>query len=132
MTFKPLIFENFQGSEVVRSSLYQKNVGAKFTIRCVNRSLWSTTTLATLLSVAPGPKLWLLSLSRLFNNKISCFSLTIWQMAQCVGGAFFNFNDLMKDTFVLSKMIVSVGGVALFLNPSSFGTIVSSLIYSLI
>ena len=31
VTFKPLIFENFRGPEVVGSSLYQKNIGAKFT-----------------------------------------------------------------------------------------------------
>ena len=31
MTFKPLIFENFQVPEVVGSSLYQKNIGAQFT-----------------------------------------------------------------------------------------------------
>ena len=31
MTFKPLIFENFRGPEVVGSSLYQKNIGAQFT-----------------------------------------------------------------------------------------------------
>ena len=49
-------------------------------------------------------------------------------MAQCVRVAFFNFKDLMKDTFLLSKMILSVGGIALILNPSSFGTIVSSSI----
>ena len=47
-------------------------------------------------------------------------------MAQCVRVAFFNFKDLIKDTFLLSKMILSVGGVALIMNPSSFGAIVSS------
>ena len=31
VTFKPLIFDNFRGPEVVGSSLYQKNIGAKFT-----------------------------------------------------------------------------------------------------
>ena len=70
-------------------------------------------------------KLWVLSLSWVFDNAILFFSLTRWQMAQCVRVAFFNFKDLMKDTFLLSKMIISVGGVALILNPSSFGTIVS-------
>ena len=29
--FKPLIFGNFWGPEVVGSSLYQKNIGAEFT-----------------------------------------------------------------------------------------------------
>ena len=31
VTFKPLIFEDFQGPEVVGSSSYQKNIGVKFT-----------------------------------------------------------------------------------------------------
>ena len=48
-------------------------------------------------------------------------------MAQCVRVAFFNFKDLIKDTFLLSKMIISVSVPALILNPSSFATIVSLL-----
>ena len=31
VTFKPLIFENFGGPEVVGSSSYQKNIGAELT-----------------------------------------------------------------------------------------------------
>ena len=49
MTFKPLIFENFWGPEVVGSSSYQKNIGVK--THCVNRLLWSATTLATLMGI---------------------------------------------------------------------------------
>ena len=47
LTFKNLIFGNLWGPEVVGSSSYQKNIGAELS-HCVNRSLWSATTLATL------------------------------------------------------------------------------------
>lgn len=49
-------------------------------------------------------------------------------MAQCVKAAFFNLKDIIKDTFLLSKMILSVGGVFLIVNESPFATIVSSFI----
>ena len=61
-------------------------------------------------------------------NTFSYFSLTKWQMAQCVKAAFFNLKDIIKDTFLLSKMILSVGGVFLIVNESPFATIVSSFL----
>ena len=57
LTLKNLIFGNFWGPEVDGSSLYQKNIGAELTLfiglHCVDRSLWSATTLATLMAI-PG------------------------------------------------------------------------------
>ena len=53
-TLKTLIFANFWGPEVVGSSSYQNNIGAKFIhlyiyLHCVRSSSWCATTLATLL-----------------------------------------------------------------------------------
>ena len=55
MTFKPLIFENFRGPEVVGSSSYQKNIGAEIThyfIVLEDRCESLITTLATLILVS--------------------------------------------------------------------------------
>ena len=80
MTFKPLIFENFRGQEVVGNSLYQKILAQNLLIfiglHCVNRSSWSATTLATLLRI-PKP--------RVHPSKIchSLRSLWDWKAFQC-------------------------------------------------
>ena len=84
MTFKNLIFGNFWGTEVVGSSLYQKNIGAELTLiyiglHCVNRSLCSATTLATLV--------WGLAVQfRDADN--SCLELTVLIYILYLGGAF--------------------------------------------
>ena len=53
MTFKALIFGNFWGPEAVGSSWYQKKLAHNLLIyiglHCVRRSLWTVTTLATLM-----------------------------------------------------------------------------------
>ena len=62
------------------------------------------------------------------------FRLTNWQIIQNVGITFLGFQDVIKDVFLLAKLILSIG-VALFLSdPSthSFATIVSFCNYAII
>ena len=58
-----------------------------------------------------------------FYSTIFC-RITWWQMVNCIRATFFNYQDIIKDCFLLSKMILSVSGGTI-LTDSTFAALVS-------
>ena len=46
----------------------------------------------------------------------------MFQLAQIVGETFFEYQDVLRDSFLTAKMFVSVGGYDFFADPRNFGT----------
>ena len=46
----------------------------------------------------------------------------MFQLAQIVGETFFEYQDVLRDSFLTAKMFVSVGGYEFFADPKNFGT----------
>ena len=72
-----------------------------------------------------------LSIYQAFNANINFSStvqffcrITWWQMVNCIRATFFNYQDIIKDCFLLSKMILSVSGGTI-LTDSTFAALVS-------
>ena len=57
------------------------------------------------------------------------FRLTYWQILHCVGVTFFGYQDVIKDVFLLAKLILSIGGATILSDASTyaFAAIVSHL-----
>ena len=62
------------------------------------------------------------------------FRLTNWQIIKNVGITFLGFQDVIKDVFLLTKLILSIGVASFLSDPSthSFATIVSFCNYVII
>ena len=46
----------------------------------------------------------------------------MFQLAQIVGETFFEYQDVLRDSFLTAKMFVAVGGYDFFTDPRNFGT----------
>ena len=46
----------------------------------------------------------------------------MFQLAQIVGETFFEYQDVLRDSFLTAKMFVAVGGYDFFMDPRNFGT----------
>jgi hypothetical protein len=46
----------------------------------------------------------------------------MFQLAQIVGETFFEYQDVLRDSFLTAKMFVAVGGYDFFADPRNFGT----------
>ena len=51
--------------------------------------------------------------------------MTFPDFGECIGVVFLFYQDLIKDTFLLSKMVLSVGGLAYAFNLTTFASLVS-------
>ena len=51
--------------------------------------------------------------------------MTTPNFGECIGVVFLFYQDLIKDTFLLSKMVISVGGLAYAFNLTTFASLVS-------
>ena len=56
------------------------------------------------------------------------FRLDKWDLSKCVGATLFEYQDILRDIFLLAKMILAIGGLKYILDPNSdyltFGTLV--------
>ena len=59
-----------------------------------------------------------------FYSTIFFCRITWWQMVNCIRATFFNYQDIIKDCFLLSKMILSVSGGTI-LTDYTFAALVS-------
>ena len=62
------------------------------------------------------------------------FRLDKWDLSKCVGATLFEYQDILRDVFLLAKMTLAIGGLKYILDPNSnyltFGTLVRiSLIF---
>ena len=48
--------------------------------------------------------------------------LSMFQLAQIVGETFFEYQDVLRDSFLTAKMFVAVGGYDFFADSRNFGT----------
>ena len=47
----------------------------------------------------------------------------MFQLAQIVGETFFEYQDVLRDSFLTAKMFVAVGGYTFFADPGNLGNL---------